>query len=204
MPRQQCHVAATLPQRRDGHRHDREPEIEVLAEPAFGHLDAQLAVGRGNQPDVGMEGDGAADALELARLEHAEDLGLDRRRQFADLVEEQRAAMGQLEAAELALSSTGEGALLVAEELGLEQGLGQGGAVDGDKRPLRARAPHVQRPGEELLAGAALAFEQHGDVGRGGPLDRLHGLPQHRCLAENPRRAAAHRQLLLEEGVLAQ
>ena len=104
----------------------------------------------------------------------------------------------------LRCASAGERALLVAEELGLEQRLGQGGAVDGDERPLRARAPRVQRPGEELLAGAALAFEQHGDVGRGRPLHRLHGLPQRRRLAENPRRAATHRQLLLEERVLAQ
>ena len=44
----------------------------------------------------------AADALELALLEHAQELHLGHRRELADLVEEQRAAVGQLEAAFLA------------------------------------------------------------------------------------------------------
>ena len=41
----------------------------------------------------------AADALELALLEHAQQLRLQLERQLADLVEEERAAVGQLEAA---------------------------------------------------------------------------------------------------------
>ena len=43
--------------------------------------------------------DGAADALELAVLDHAQELGLQLERQLADLVEEERAAVGELEAA---------------------------------------------------------------------------------------------------------
>ena len=74
-------------------------KYEILAEPALGHLGAELAVGRRDQAHVGVQRHRAADPLELAGLEHAQDLGLDRRRQLADLVEEQRAAVGQLEAA---------------------------------------------------------------------------------------------------------
>ncbi len=40
----------------------------------------------------------AADALELAFLQDAQQLGLDGRRHLADLVEEERAAVGELEA----------------------------------------------------------------------------------------------------------
>ena len=40
----------------------------------------------------------AADALELALLQHAQQLRLRLERQLADLVEEQRAAVGELEA----------------------------------------------------------------------------------------------------------
>ena len=39
-----------------------------------------------------------ADALELALLEHAQQLGLQLERDLADLVEEERAAVGELEA----------------------------------------------------------------------------------------------------------
>jgi hypothetical protein len=42
---------------------------------------------------------------------------------LADLVEEERAAVGLLEAADAAAVGAGEGALLVAEELGLEERL---------------------------------------------------------------------------------
>ena len=59
----------------------------------------------------------AAHALELALLQHAQEGDLDRRRQLADLVEEDRAAGGQLEAALAALQSAGEGSPLVAEQL---------------------------------------------------------------------------------------
>ena len=80
---------------------------------------------------------GAADALELPLLEHAQELGLERERHLADLVEEQGAAVGHLELAGLARHGAGEGALLVAEELAFEQGLGERGAVDGDERLAR-------------------------------------------------------------------
>ena len=59
----------------------------------------------------------AAHALELALLQHAQERDLDRRRQVSHLVEEDRAAGGQLEAALAALLSTGEGSPLVAEQL---------------------------------------------------------------------------------------
>ena len=60
----------------------------------------------------------------------------------------------------------GERALLVAEQLALEQRRGNRGAVDGDERPVAARAQRVERAREQLLAGAALAAQQHRGVGR--------------------------------------
>ena len=58
------------------------------------------------------------DALHLRALEHAQELGLQRQRQLADLVEEQRAAVGRLEVAPAcAAIGAGERALLVAEQL---------------------------------------------------------------------------------------
>ena len=59
----------------------------------------------------------------------------------------------------------GEGAPRVAEELALEELLGHRGAVDGDEGSLRARAARVERPRDELLAGPALAGDEHRRVG---------------------------------------
>jgi hypothetical protein len=51
-----------------------------------------------------------ADAVELALLQHAQQAGLRLRRHVADLVEEQRAAVGLLEAAGARSVRAGEGA----------------------------------------------------------------------------------------------
>ena len=99
----------------------------------------------------------AADAARSALLEHAQQLRLHRRRQLADLVEEERAAVRRLEAADAPLARAGEGAALVAEELALEQRLRDRGAVHDDEGLVAARAELVDRARDELLAGAALA-----------------------------------------------
>ena len=79
-------------------------------------------------------GAGVADPDDDPLLERAQQLHLQRERHLADLVEEQRAAVGRLELALLVGDRAGEGALHVAEQLALEQVLGDGAAVDGDER----------------------------------------------------------------------
>ena len=63
----------------------------------------------------------AADALELAVLQDAQQLGLRRLVQVADFVEKDGAAVGQLELAAAQRRRAGERALLVAEQLALDQ-----------------------------------------------------------------------------------
>ena len=60
----------------------------------------------------------------------------------------------------------GERALLVAEELALDERVGQRGAVELDEGPGPARAQVVDRVGDELLADAGLALQEDG--ARGG------------------------------------
>src|SRR5213078_2546122 len=105
-------------------------------------------------------------------LQRAEDLRLQRERQVANLVEKQRAAMRHLELARLAGNRARERALLMTEELRLEERLGNRRAVDGDEWGLGPRAQRVERPREQLLAGAAFPFDQHRRVGGGGALQR--------------------------------
>ena len=99
------------------------------------HHRREVAVGGRDQPDVGAQGPAAAHALEGPLLEHPQHLALHAERQLADLVEEQRAALGLLEAPRLAAVGAGEGPLLVAEELVLDQRLRDRGAVQGDEGP---------------------------------------------------------------------
>ena len=66
--------------------------------------------------------------------------------------------MGALEKAGLGLAGVGEGATLEAEELGLEQGFGDGGAVDADEGALATGAFPVDQARNEPLPGAGFAL----------------------------------------------
>ena len=127
-------VADALAERRDLERDAAEAVVEVLAELAALDHRLQIAVRRADDPAVGADGGRAADALERALLEDAEERDLRARRDVADLVEEERAALGHLEAAAAARGGARERALLVAEELGEEERLDEGRAVDRDER----------------------------------------------------------------------
>jgi hypothetical protein len=72
--------------------------------------------------------------------------------------------VGQLEAAQLARMRPRERAPLVAEELGLHEPVGDGREVHRHERLLAARALAVEGPRHQLLAGAALARDEHGRV----------------------------------------
>ncbi len=85
-------------------------------------------------------------------------------------------AVGGLEEAAFGAVGAGEGALDVAEERRLDQGLGDGAAVDGDHLLVAARAVGVDEARAQLLAGARLALDQHRHRARG---DGTRALEQH-------------------------
>ena len=122
-------------------RQDVDAVEEVLAEAPGLHLGGEIAVRRGDDADVDLHVlAGRRGAGSISSCEHAEELHLEVQRQLADLVEEERAAVGLLEEAAAVGRRVGERALLVAEELALEEVLGDGAAVDGDERRALARA----------------------------------------------------------------
>ena len=82
----------------------------------------------------------------------------------------------------------GERALDVAEELGLEQRLGQRAAVDRHERPIRSVAVLMDGARDELLARAALADDEHRRIGRGGVRDLLVDAGHRRRAPEQRRR----------------
>src|SRR5207248_11064836 len=152
-------VVPALPERRDGERHHLEPLVEVLAEAACGDLRGEIAVRRGEDAGPYRDPLDAANPLELALLQDAKELRLQVLGKLADLVEEEAAVVGELELPDLGRHRAGEGALLVAEQLALEERVDDGGAVDGDERP-RCRAVAVDDPGDELLARSALSLDE--------------------------------------------
>ncbi len=140
---------------------DIESEVEIGAEPPrFDEL-AQVAIGgrdhaRSHRPRLRR-----ADPLELAIFQNAQQLDLQRRTELADLVEKDRAVARHLEAARMMLDRTGEGALLVSEQLALDDGFGERAAVHVDEATVRSVREMVDGPGEHSLAGAGLTAQQN-------------------------------------------
>src|SRR5206468_9186894 len=126
-----------------------------------------------------------SDGLDLAVLEDPQDLRLRLQAHVPDLVEEDRPAVGLYELAELVAAGPREGSLLVAEQLRLDQVLGDGGAVDTDEGSLAARTVPVDRSGDQLLANAALPCHQDAGARGGGPRDRLAHGSDGGCLAQH-------------------
>ena len=144
MLNEERHVLHPLAERGQHDRDDVQPVVEILPEAAALHLALEVLVGRGDDADVHPDGAVAADALELALLQHAQDLGLRLEAHVADLVEQEGSAVGDLELAFARRRRAGEGPLLVAEELGFEELFRKGGAAHVHEGFLRARAVVVQ------------------------------------------------------------
>ncbi len=170
---QQGDILAALAQGRQGDADDVEAVEEILAESAAADLVFQILVGGGDQAHIDLDVAGAAHPAEFALLQHAQQLDLHHRRQFADFIEKQGAAVGDLEEAGLLLDGAGEGAFFVAEEFALEQVFGDGAAVDGDEGVLPPLAVVMDRLGDQFLAGAAFAGHQDVDPAAGDFLDEV-------------------------------
>ena len=157
----------------DGDPDDVQPVVEVLAETARLHVVLDVPVRGRHDAHVDGHLGARADAPDLALLQDAQELHLGGESQLPDLVEKDRPALRVAEETGPARDRPGEGALLVAEELRLDERLGHRSAVDDEERLLAAVARVVDRAGDALLAGAALARDEHGRAGAGDALRQV-------------------------------
>ncbi len=123
-----------------------------------------------------------ADPFVAALLEQPQQLGLQRQRQVADFVEEERAPLGRRDLAGRIPHRAGEGALEMAEQLALQQLGREAGTGDGDERSGGARAVGVDGAGEDSLARAALAPQQDRRFAGGGLEGHVEGLAHRRLV----------------------
>ncbi len=191
--REEDGVVAPLAQRRKRDRDDREAVVEVLAERPGRDHGREVPVGRGDDPRIRSRRR-AAERGHGPFLDRAEELGLEVQGKLADLVEEEGPAVRLAEATGLGRRGAGEGALLVPEELALDERLGQGAAVDDDEGPRGARREVVDPAGEHLLAGPGLARDEDRESARGDAAGEL----------EDPRHGRALREELRAAEVLAE
>src|SRR5262249_37738821 len=149
----------------------------------------------GNDARVDLERFAAADALDLALLQHAQQLRLCGERHVADLVEEQRATARALELAAPLFRCAGEGAGFVAEELAFDELARQRRAIELLERTFGARRQLMNRARDELLARSALAGDEHGRSRLCGARDLFDELLHRRALAHELAGAGLRAQL---------
>jgi len=172
-------VLEPFAQRRQAQRHDVQAVEQILAEAALAGQLGQVLMGRGDDAHIGLARHPAADGGVFPFLQHAQQTGLGLQRHVADFVEEQGTALSLLEPPGRPHGGPREGPLFMAEQLAFDQLTRNRRHVDGDERPPLALAVVVQHTGRQLLAGARLAGDQHGQIGRDqarqGAVDFLHG-----------------------------
>src|SRR6185436_1900167 len=120
-----------------------------------------------------------------------------------DLVQEQRAALRELESAGLPLVGAGERTFFVTEQLGLDEGVADRRRVHGDERLVAAWAHAMDRARNQLLAGTALAGDQDRAGRRRDLFDRAEELLHLGMLTHDVVQAASARELRPEVDDLA-
>ncbi len=92
-------VVGAVAERRQVDREHAQAKEKVVPKLAGRHELGQRPVGCGDHPDIGRPGLRVADRRDLPVLDGAEELDLERGRNIADLVQKDRAAVGQFEQA---------------------------------------------------------------------------------------------------------
>ena len=174
--------------------HHIEAVVEVLAELATGHRELEVPIRGGDHARVDIDQRVPPHASEAKVLEHMEKLGLKGERQLGDLVQIDRALVGILELPRLPPVRAGEGPLLVAEELGLEQPRRDRGTVDLDERTAAACGSSVNRPGDEVFTHTALPTDQDRRIRIGDVLDDRPDCPHLRASVEEWNATTVRRQ----------
>src|SRR5690606_16390349 len=116
MLRQPRDVFTTVPKPRYMNTDHVESMEQVLAEQVLADQRLQVLVGGRNNADIHLDGHMSSDPVELSVGEHSQQTCLGFCRHVSDLIQEQCAAVGLLEAAGALRGGTGEGAFLVTEQ----------------------------------------------------------------------------------------
>ena len=133
---------------------------QVLAKMPGHYRVSQVDVGGRHQPHIDRDRRARTQAHHFTLLQNPQQFHLHVQRQIADLIEEQRAAIGRFKPAGLVGGSTGERAFFMAEQFAFHQGFGKRTAIHRHKGLTPATAQIVDMPCDQFLAGAGLANDQ--------------------------------------------
>ena len=160
-------------QRRHLDRDDVQPVEEVLAEAARRDRSGRFWLEAASTRTSTRSGLLAADPLEGLLLQRAQHLGLGLEAHVADLVEEERAAVGELELAAAPRHAPVKAPRSWPKSSDSISSSGMAAQLTSTNGPVAPRGQGVDGARHQLLAGAVLAVDQHAAVGRRGDGDLL-------------------------------
>ena len=164
---QEGDVFAAIPEGGHGDHDHRQAVKQIFPESATADLFVKVPFRGREDAHVDIDRAVAADAPDRVGVEGAEQLGLDREREFSDLVQEKCSAVRPFERADPPGFRAGERAAFVAEQLRLHQAGGDRPTVDRHPRSIRAGRGRVDRAGQDVFAGPRFPEDQ-GRGRRGG------------------------------------
>src|SRR5690348_13940909 len=129
MMHEEWDVSYAFTKRRHLDGENTQPVIEVAPELVVCDHPFQITMGRRHQPDVDLLCPRTPQALEFPLLQDTQELGLKFQGDVTDLVQKQRALVGQLHPAGLLRYRAGEGAALVAKQFAFKQTTGNGSTI---------------------------------------------------------------------------
>ncbi len=182
---QQRNILAPLAQGRQLDGKDVEPVVEVTAKALVLDHGEQIAVGSGHQPYIHRDRIAVAHPLQLVLLQYPQQFGLQIQRHIPHFIEEQGALVGPFEAADALGQGAGKGPLLMAKQIALDKAGRDGSAVHLHHLVIVAGTQGVNGLGDQLLAGAGLAEDQHGAVALGHQPHLLQHVRHHSALVDD-------------------
>ena len=159
---QGINIVDALSQGRELQRHDVKPKKQIFPKRALVDFLFQVAIGRGNQPEIHGNIVLAPQAFEGAFLKDAKQLGLHGRIQVPDFIQEQRAAFSLFAESGFSLGGAGKGPAFIPEQFAFKEFLGNGRAIHADKRRVTSGAVVMQDAGDEFFARAGFTLKQNG------------------------------------------
>src|SRR5580765_1891752 len=154
-------VLGSLAERRKLDGNDVDSVIEVFPESTIFDRFFEIEVSRRDEPELGLDRLGSANALDLTFLNRAEQFRLEVETQISNLIEEEGPIAGQLELAELLPVGAGERPSFVAKERALGELARNRREVDGDEGRIELSGLAMNQPREQFLACAALAEDEY-------------------------------------------
>ena len=118
-------------------------------------------MGRRNQPDINRDSLVATDTLNFALLNRTQQTHLHHRRDIANFIEKQRAAVRLNKAPFPAFIGSSKRPFFVTEQFRFQQGFVECRTVERYQRFFATCATGMNRPGDQLFTGARIAVDQH-------------------------------------------